>query len=88
MKAAVLYGKKDLRMEEWDEPVIQNSDEVLIKIQSVGICASDRMYYFSGGTLRGIPKPFILGHECSGTIVDKGEKVKYLIYITRPMTYY
>jgi len=78
MKAAVLYGKKDLWIEERDEPAIRNPDEVLIKIQSVGICASDRMYYFSGGTLRGIPKPFVLGHECSGIIVDKGKKVRSL----------
>ncbi len=31
MKAAVLYGKKDLWIEERDEPAIRNPDEVLIK---------------------------------------------------------
>lgn len=65
-------------MEIQDAPVpIPQDDEVLIKVEYVGICGSDVHGFESG--------PFIppsdpnqqigLGHECAGTVVDIGAKV-------------
>lgn len=78
MKAVYLDGAKNLIISETKKPEIKK-DEVLIKIKSVGICGSDVLYYKTGGTKkRPITKPFILGHEVSGLVEDKGIEVKDL----------
>lgn len=54
--------------------------EVLIKVEAVGICGSDVSYYLNGST--GVGKlqfPHILGHECSGIVVQVGEGSRYTI---------
>jgi L-iditol 2-dehydrogenase len=75
-KAAVYYGKDDLRIEEIDVPKIK-PNEVLIKIKAVGICGSDVHFYKEGRIGPYVPKPgHILGHEPAGVIVAVGENVK------------
>lgn len=73
MKAAVLYGKKDIRCTEVPRPEIKNGDEVLVHVKMSGICGSDiprlvkeTAHYF----------PIVLGHEFSGTVEDLGDRVK------------
>lgn len=79
MKAAVLYGPKHIEFEERDKPVISSPNEVLIEIRNVGICHSDVHYYVYGriGSIV-VKEPLILGHECSGVVVEKGSAVKHL----------
>ena len=75
MKAAVLYKPLDMRIEEVEIPQI-SSDEVLIRMKRVGICGSDVHFYLRGRIASFIvEKPLILGHECSGEIVEVGEDV-------------
>ncbi|MDO4272358.1 MAG: NAD(P)-dependent alcohol dehydrogenase [Eubacteriales bacterium] len=76
MKAAVLYGKKDIRIQEVKRPVM-GPDEVLIQIKAVGICGSDVHYYenFAMGSTYQMTEPQILGHEPSGMIIEVGENV-------------
>ena len=50
MKAAVLYGYKDLRIEEVEKPVA-NEDEITFKVMAYGICPSDGRSYNRKGTL-------------------------------------
>ena len=40
MKAAMLYGYKDLRVEEVEAPK-PNTDDILFKVMACGICPSD-----------------------------------------------
>jgi len=78
MKAAILYKLKDMRIEEIDIPQI-SSNEVLVKMKRVGICGSDIHFYLKGRIASyAVEKPLILGHECSGEIVEVGEKVSNL----------
>jgi L-iditol 2-dehydrogenase len=75
MKAAVLYGLEDVRIVERDVPVPEDED-VLIKVESCSICGGDVKIIS-----RGIPHmppfgEFIIGHEYSGIIVQKGKTVK------------
>jgi L-iditol 2-dehydrogenase len=78
IKAAYLDGAKNLVLSTADRPQIK-SDEALVKVKSVGICGSDVMYYRTGGTKkRPITGPYILGHEVSGIVEDKGSDVKNL----------
>ncbi|MDD4148153.1 MAG: NAD(P)-dependent alcohol dehydrogenase [Candidatus Cloacimonetes bacterium] len=68
------------KMEFRDIPVPEiGIDEVLVKMEAIGICGSD-LHYYSNGKIGNfiVDFPFILGHECAGTIVKAGEKVKHL----------
>ncbi|MCD8140518.1 MAG: NAD(P)-dependent alcohol dehydrogenase [Planctomycetaceae bacterium] len=50
--------------------------EILPKVEYVGICGSDA-HFFASGERKGKPfdLPFVLGHECSGTVAATGEGV-------------
>jgi L-iditol 2-dehydrogenase len=71
MKAALLYGPRDIRVEDVSEPRI-NKGEVLIKPHRVGICGSDLNRYRRGIK---ISYPLVMGHECCGDIVQLGEGI-------------
>ena len=74
MKAMVFYDKEDMRLEEKDIPAT-GPDQVLVKVDTVGICGSDVSYYFGMspvGTETG-KGPLVLGHEFTGTVAEVGE---------------
>lgn len=77
MQAAVLYGKKDIRMEERPRPRASYG-QVVVQIQAVGICGSDLHYYeeFRMGKTYEMTAPQVLGHEPSGVVVEVGEGVE------------
>ena len=76
MNAAILYGKKDIRIEEVEKPV-PGPGEVVVQIKAVGICGSDIHYYeeFGMGKTYQMTEPQILGHEPSGIVTEVGEGV-------------
>ena len=78
MKVAVMLGVGKMGFEERDIPKAKD-DEVLVKLEYVGICGSDLHYYETGaiGDYVGKP-PFVLGHEPGGTVVEVGKNVKHL----------
>ncbi len=79
MKAAVLHGVEDLRIEDVAKARLGSPDDVLVRIQSVGVCGSDIHYYRHGRIGRFVvEKPMILGHECAGEVVEVGGNVKHL----------
>lgn len=53
-----------------------SKDEVLLRVEYVGVCGSD-VHFFQSGKRKGqdFKLPFLLGHECSGTIVEVGAGV-------------
>ena len=76
MKAAVVHGANDIRLE--DVPIPRpSSREVLIRVRGSGVCATD--VKILGGN--GLPKhlPTILGHEVAGTVEEVGSEVKDLL---------
>ena len=73
MKAAVVFGKNDIRFMDWEEPQIQRPDEVKIRVRACGICRSDVPRVFAG-TARYYP--IILGHEFSGIVEAAGEEAE------------
>jgi L-iditol 2-dehydrogenase len=76
MKAAALTGIRQMGMIEVPEPKIIKDNDVLLKVEMVGICGSDVHYYETGeiGT-EVVEYPFVVGHECAGTVVDVGKGV-------------
>ena len=78
MKAFILHGPGDMRLEEIEVPS-PKADEALVRVKSVGVCGSDIHYYRHGriGSFI-VKKPIILGHECSGEVVGLGRDVRGL----------
>lgn len=69
MKSALLFGAKDIRLENSDIPELKPG-MVLLQISRVGICGSDLHYYEHGYCGSFIPsRPFILGHELTAKVV-------------------
>lgn len=78
MRAFVLHGAKDLKLEQRPVPVA-GPGEVLLKLRAAGICGSDVHYYTHGRCGNFVPtRPFILGHEFSGEVVQLGDRVNGL----------
>lgn len=84
MKAAVWYGKKDIRVEDREIREMRDN-EVRVKVGYAGICGSDLHEYQEGPVfvpvdkeddLTGGKAPLIMGHEFSGTVVEVGKEVK------------
>jgi L-iditol 2-dehydrogenase len=76
--AAFLTDIEKIEFAEVEIPKIK-ADEVLVKMEAVGVCGSDVHYYSHGRIGDFVVKfPFILGHECAGTIVETGSDVKGL----------
>ncbi|KAI9904426.1 hypothetical protein N3K66_000955 [Trichothecium roseum] len=75
VKASVLYGEKDLRIE--DRPIAAPAaDEVQVAVQSTGLCGSDLHYFnhFRNGDII-VREPLTLGHESAGTVTAVGAGV-------------
>lgn len=78
MKVAVMNGIGKMGYVEREVP--QPADnEVLVKLEYVGICGSDMHYYETGRIGNYVVKPpFVLGHEPGGVVVEVGKNVKHL----------
>ena len=77
-KAVRLYGKNDLKLEEFELPEIKD-DEILAKVVSDSLCMSSYKASIQGADHKRIPdnveqNPIIIGHEFCGEIVKVGSK--------------
>ncbi len=78
MKVAVMTGVGKIGFEARPVPE-PKEDEVLVKLEYVGICGSDLHYYETGAIGNYVVKPpFVLGHEPGGVVVKTGKNVKHL----------
>ena len=71
MKAAILHGPRDFRVEEVSDPTLE-PDGVIIRVKACGICGSDLHIYNQGGTEQ---SRRVLGHEFSGEVAEVGTNV-------------
>ncbi len=85
MKAVVVHGAGDLRIDTLPDPV-PGAGEVLIAMEWGGICGSDLAYhrYASSGTAV-LRQPLVLGHEMAGRIAAVGSGVTGLT-VGQPVT--
>lgn len=75
MKAALLYGINDLRLEDIVTPEI-TEDEILVKNSRSFVCGTDIRMLRNGNKNILSGKGIIIGHEFSGTIEKVGKNVK------------
>jgi len=76
MKAVLLTATKKLEIHEVPAPAAPQGHEVLLAIESVGVCGSD-IHYYNDGRVGDqiITFPFAIGHECSATVLAVGGAV-------------
>ena len=71
-KVAMLVAKRKFEIQEYDIPEI-NDDQMLVKIEGVGVCGTDAHEYKNDpfGYI-----PIVLGHEGTGEIIKMGKNIK------------
>lgn len=76
MRATVLHGVEDLRVEPREERPLAEG-EVRVRVEAGGICGSD-LHYFHHARMGDFPvrEPFVLGHEAAGRIAEIGPGVE------------
>lgn len=78
MTAAVLYGKRDVRIEQVPIPRVE-SGEVLVRIKAALTCGTDLKVYRQGFHARMIAPPSVFGHELAGIIQEVGPGVESFV---------
>ena len=72
MRGAVLFGPRDVRFVERDNPTIIKATDVVIKISATCVCGSD-LWPYRG--INPIAEPTPMGHECCGIVEEVGGEV-------------
>jgi threonine dehydrogenase-like Zn-dependent dehydrogenase len=76
MRALTYHGSHDVRVDTVPDPVLQEPDDILLKVTATAICGSDLHLY--RGKMPAMESGDILGHEFMGEIVDAGPGVTSL----------
>jgi len=76
MRAVVLTAPRQMHLEERPVPTIAD-DEVLVRVEAVGVCGSD-VHYWRDGRIgdRVVTQPLVLGHEFAGRVAEVGSAVR------------
>lgn len=74
MKAAVFYGKGDIRVEEHAIPA-PAADQVQLRVKAAGVCGTDMHIYAGAKGATECEPPVVLGHEFSGVVEQVGAGV-------------
>ncbi len=77
MKAVVFHGVGDIRLDEVEEPRIQEPSDAIIRLTASAICGTD--LHFVRGTVPGMRPGTILGHEGVGIVEEVGRSVRNLL---------
>ena len=73
MRAVVWHGKRDVRVEQVPDPVIQDPGDAVIRVTSTNICGSDLHLYEVLGAF--MNEGDVLGHEAMGVVEEVGAAV-------------
>jgi threonine dehydrogenase-like Zn-dependent dehydrogenase len=76
MKAVVFHGVGDIRLDDVEEPKIQDPTDAIVRLTSSAICGTD--LHMVRGTMAGMVPGTILGHEGVGVVEEVGSQVRNL----------
>ena len=76
MKAVTWHGKRDVRVDNVPDPIIQESTDAIVRITTTAICGSDLHLYEVLGPFMG--EGDVLGHEPMGIVEEVGSEVTNL----------
>jgi L-iditol 2-dehydrogenase len=74
MKAAILHGREDIRIEQVPIPKAAPG-ELIVQVGAALTCGTDLKVFRRGYHARMIVPPALFGHELAGTVVEAGEGV-------------
>jgi threonine dehydrogenase-like Zn-dependent dehydrogenase len=72
MRGAVIYGPRDVRLEERDDPEIIEPTDAIIRVPATCVCGSD-LWPYRG--IESIDAPAPMGHEYVGIVEEVGNAV-------------
>lgn len=72
MKATILYGPRDVRLEERPEPKILRPTDAIVRLSATCICGSDLWPYRGANP---VTEPMAMGHEYCGIVEEVGSAV-------------
>jgi len=73
MKALCWHGKDDVRIDQVDDPEIEDYGDIIVEVTSTAICGSD--LHILSGMVPTMQEGDILGHEFMGEVVEVGSDV-------------
>ncbi|GJI98220.1 glutathione-dependent formaldehyde dehydrogenase [Duganella caerulea] len=76
MRALVYHSAHDVKVDTVPDPVLQQPDDIILKITATAICGSDLHLY--RGKVPGMKEGDIMGHEFMGEVVEAGPGVTHL----------
>src|SRR4028118_1744051 len=76
MKAVVFHDVGDIRLDDVEDPKIQEPTDAIVRLTSSAICGTD--LHMIRGTLAGMTPGTILGHEGVGVVEEVGPQVRNL----------
>jgi threonine dehydrogenase-like Zn-dependent dehydrogenase len=76
MQAVVFHGIGDIRLENVADPKIKEPNDAIVRITASAICGTD--LHFVRGTVPGVKKGTVLGHEAVGVVEEIGKGIRNL----------
>jgi threonine dehydrogenase-like Zn-dependent dehydrogenase len=76
MKAVVFHGQGDIRIDDVAQPEILDDRDAIIEVTSSAICGTD--LHFVRGSMQGVARGKVLGHEAVGIVRETGKSVRNL----------
>ncbi|KEZ79373.1 zinc-dependent alcohol dehydrogenase [Salinisphaera hydrothermalis] len=76
MRALRWHGTHDVRVDQIEDPAIEDPRDAIIKVSATAICGSDLHLY--NGLMPGMRAGDVLGHEFMGEVVDTGAAIDNL----------
>ena len=73
MRATMLYGPRDIRVEQRPDPAIREPTDAILRLSATCICGSD-LWPYRG--INEIPEPAPMGHEYCGIVEEVGQDVR------------
>ena len=73
MRALTYHGSHDVRVDNVPDPVLQNPDDIILKVTATAICGSDLHLY--RGVIPKVKEGDIFGHEFVGIVEEAGPNV-------------
>jgi threonine dehydrogenase-like Zn-dependent dehydrogenase len=76
LKALTYHSSKDVRVETVPDPILQDAQDIILRVTATAICGSDLHIY--RGKIPGMKSGDILGHEFMGIVEDVGADVTHV----------
>ncbi len=73
MRALTYHGPKDVRIDNVDDPILQQDDDIILRVTATAICGSDLHLY--RGKIPATEQGDIFGHEFMGIVEEAGPAV-------------